>query len=132
MTCSESSCVQLQCTTLAIEPVCFNLSMVRETDNELEITITDGDGKALPIGVDTIDFVTKDEPGGAVIFAKSNGPGDHSAPDLGQTIFVIDKADTVAASSSAATYWVYEISRTAAGGAERVHIVGDFHVRPRI
>jgi hypothetical protein len=122
----------LQCTTLAIEPVCFNLTMVRGTDNQLEITITDGDGRALAIGADTIDFVVKDQPGGSIMFSKSNGPGDHSNPDLGQTIFNIDAADTSAASATAVTYWVYEISRTTGGGETRVHIIGDFTVRPRI
>lgn len=131
MTC-ETNCVRLQCTTLAIEPVCFNLSMVRLTDNRLEVTITDGDGRALAIGADTIALLVKDEPGGSTMISKSNGPGEHSAPDLGQTIFDIDAADTSAASESASTYWVYEISRTTGGGETRVHIVGDFHVRPRI
>lgn len=128
----DSNCITLQCTTLAIEPVCFNLVMVRETDNQLEVTITDGDGRALAIGADTIDFVVKDQIGGSVMFSKSNGPGDHSNPDLGQTIFDIEAADTAGASSSASTYWVYEISRTTGGGETRVHIVGNLTVRPRI
>lgn len=131
MTC-DTNCFQLQCTTLAIEPVQFCLAMVRGTDNQLEVTITDGDGRALAIGADTIDFVVKDQVGGSVMFSKSNGPGDHSNPDLGQTIFDIDAADTVGASATATTYWVYEISRTTGGGETRVHIVGNLIVRPRI
>jgi hypothetical protein len=108
------------------------LSLMRGTDNQLEVVITDGDGKAFAINSDTIDFTVKDEPGGSVVFTKQNGPGDHSNPGLGETIFNIDAADTASASSSSLTYWVYEVRRTTATLDERVHITGDFVVRPTI
>lgn len=132
MTCQDDSCIRLQCTTIAVAPVCFTLGMLRETDNQLDVTITDGEGRAFAIGLDTIDLSVKDESGGAVQFAKSNGPGDHVEPALGRTIFAIEPADTSSASTTATTYWVYEISRTTGAGETRVHIVGDFVVRPRI
>jgi hypothetical protein len=133
MTCATTSvCISVTCSDLAIEPACLNLSMMRETDNEIEITITDGDGKAIAIGADTIDFTVKDELGGSVIFTKQNGPGGHSDPDLGQTIFTIAKADTSTASETTTTYWTYEVRRTTAALEERVHIQGDFVVRPTI
>ena len=128
----NSTCVRVPCKDLPIEPDCLNLSLVKGTDNELEITITDGDGKAVAITADTITMTVKDEPGGSTVFLKSNGPGAHSAPALGQTIFVIDAADTATASDDATTYWVYEIRRVTGTGDQRVHIQGDFTVRPAI
>lgn len=120
------------CQSVPVEPDCANLTLLRGTDNELEITLTDGDGKAVVITNDTVTFTVKDEPGGSTVFAKVNAPGAHSAPELGQTIFVIDAADTSTASATQTTYWVYEVRRTLPGGEERVHIQGDFIVRPAI
>lgn len=133
MTCASSpNCVRLVCSELPIQPTCLNLSIVWGTDNQLEVTITDGDGKAVVITNDTITMTVKEELGGALVWLKSNGPGGHSSPDLGQTIFEIDAADTATASTTAATWWVYEIRRITAGGDERVHISGAFIVRPAI
>lgn len=133
MTCeSTPACMRLTCSTLSIQPGCVNLSIVWGTDNQLEFTITDGDGKAVAITNDTIAMTVKEELGGALIWTKSNGPGQHSAPALGQTIFEIDAADTAAASTIANTWWIYEIRRTTAGGDERVHLTGSFVVRPAI
>lgn len=133
MTCWEQTpCARITADELAVEPVDLRLSLVRGTDNELEITITDGDGKAVVISSDTITLTVKDDPGGTVQIAKSNGPGDHFAPELGQTLFEIDKADTIAADPLTTTYWVYEVRRITGAGDERVHIAGDFVVRPTI
>ncbi len=133
MTCDlNSPCIRIPCESLPIEPTCLILSIVRGTDNQLEVSITDGDGKAVVITNDTITLTVKDEAGGSTVFVKSNGPGGHSAPALGQTIFNIDAADTATASATATTYWAYEVRRITAGGDERVHIQGDFVVRPAI
>lgn len=133
MTCeTQPNCARLVCSTLPIQPTCLNLSIVSGTDNQLEVTITDGDGKAIAINNDTIDFTVKEWLGGALVWTKSNGPGAHSDPGLGQTIFNIAAADTVTASTSAVTWWVFEIRRITAGGDERVHISGAFVVRPAI
>lgn len=133
MTCeTQPNCARLVCSTLPIQPVCINLSIVWGTDNQLEVTITDGDGKAVAINNDTIAMTVREEIGGALVWTKSNGPGSHSDPGLGQTIFEIDAADTATASTTAATWWVYEIRRTTPASDTRVHISGSFIVRPAI
>lgn len=135
MTCvspNATGCARLACESLTIDPVCYDLGVVWGTDNQLEVTLTDGDGKAVAINNDTVDFTVKDDLGGSVVFTKSNGPGDHSAPGLGQTIFDVDAADTATAGATTTTYWVYEVRRTTAGGDERVHLQGAFVVRPAI
>jgi len=132
MTCAQSSCVRLVCPALSVEPQCFDLSLVWGTDNELEATITDGDGKAIAINNDTISLTVNESVGGAAVFVKTNGPGQHSEPGQGQTVFEIDAADTATASATAWTYWIYEIRRTTAGGDTRVHLTGQFAVRPTI
>lgn len=133
MTCETvPSCVNLTCSTLPVQPACVGLSLVRGTDNQLEVTITDGDGKAIAINNDTVTMTVKEELGGALVWTKSNGPGAHSDPGLGQTIFEIDAADTATASTTSQTWWVYEMRRITAGGDERVHISGSFVVRPSI
>lgn len=132
MTCQTTCGGASVCEDLPIQPDCINLTIQRETDNQLEVVITDGDGKAIAINNDTITMTVKDEPGGSVVFTKSNGPGSHSNPGLGQTIFTIAAADTSSASASTTTYWVFEVRRIAAGGDERIHIKGDFIVEPTI
>ena len=132
MNCSSQPCVRLVCPLLAVEPRCFDLSIVWGTDNQLEATITDGDGKAIAINNDTVAFTVKEAVGGAAVFVKYNGPGAHSVPGLGQTIFNIDAADTATASATAWTYWIYEVRRTTAAGDTRVHLTGQFAVGPTI
>lgn len=129
---TNSNCLRLVCQSIQVEPTCVDLSIVWGTDNQLEVTITDGDGRAVVITTDTIALTVKEETGGATVFSKSNGPGEHSAPALGRTVFAIDAADTAAASATAWTYWVFEVRRTTGGGETRVHISGAFAVRPAI
>jgi hypothetical protein len=130
MTCQTQQ--PTECTELAIEPACVNVALVWGTDNELEVSITDGDGKAIAINNDTITFTVKDEPGGTTVIAKSNGPGSHSDPANGKTVFAIAAADTALAPATADTYWALEVRRITAALEERVHIQGDFIVRATI
>jgi predicted secreted protein len=117
-----------ECTELLIEPACVNISLIWGTDNELEVTITDGDGKAIAINNDTITLTVKDAVGGTTVIAKSNGPGAHSDPGNGKTVFVIAAADTALAPATTTTYWAHEVRRITATLEERVHIQGDFIV----
>lgn len=121
-----------QCTELFIEPTCVNVALVWGTDNELEVTITDGDGRAIAINNDTITFTVKDAVGGTTVIAKSNGPGSHSDPGNGKTVFAIDAADTALAPATSTTYWTHEVRRITAALDELVHIQGEFIVRPTI
>jgi hypothetical protein len=127
-----TNCARLQCVDLSVEPDCYNLSIVRGTLNRFEVVLTDGFGKAVAINNDTVEFIVKDDPGGSVVFSKSNGPGEHSDPGQGETIFEIDETDTASASETAYTYWVYEVRRTTITGDLYVHITGGFVVRPTI
>lgn len=127
-----NNCARVYCSTVSIVPDCYDLSIVWGTDNQLEVIITDGDGKAIAINNDTISLTVKEELGGALVWTKSNGPGAHSDPGQGRTIFTIDAADTATAAAATTTWWIYEVRRTTAGGDERVHISGSFVVRPAI
>lgn len=127
-----TNCARLECVDLKVEPTCYNLSIVRGTLNRLEVVLTDGFRKAIAINNDTVEFIVKDEPGGTSIFTKSNGPGEHSDPGQGETVFEIDETDTASADETRYTYWVYEIRRTTIAGDVFVHITGDFIVRPTI
>ena len=120
------------CVDVCVVPDCYNLSIVRGTYNRFQIILTDGDNKAIAINNDTVEFIIKDDPGGSVIVSKSNGPGDHSDPANGTTIFEIENADSLAANETTSTYWSYEVRRTNPLGDVFVHITGQFTVRPTI
>lgn len=120
------------CGQLVVAPDCNNIYMPYGTDNELQAIIKDGDGKAVPITSDTVTLTVKDSRGGAVVFTKSNGPGSHSDPAQGETIFPITPADTATADSYAVTTWVYEVRRVTGGGDVYSHLTGRFIVEPTI
>lgn len=127
-----TNCIQLDCQELAIQPDCYNLSIQRGTDNALEVIVTDGDGAAIDISLDTITLTVKTARDGDLVFAKSNGPGDHIGPIIGKTVFDVAAGDTATASTTATTYWVFDVRRVTAGGDERIHIRGDFIVEPTV
>lgn len=115
-----------------IDPTCGCVSIPYGTDNELVVTITDGDGRAIPINNDTVTITVKDERGGNLIFEKTNGPGEHCEPSQGTTIFVLTPSDTEAADPYVRTVWLFEIRRVTGGGEIYAHIFGDFLVEPTI
>ncbi|MHC4867836.1 MAG: hypothetical protein ACYTEX_27510, partial [Planctomycetota bacterium] len=121
-----------ECTEIAIRPDCVKIELVWGTDNELEVSLTDGDGRAIAINNDTVTWTVKDAVGGTTVIAKSNGPGGHSDPANGKTVFVIAAADTALAPATSTTYWTHEVRRITAALEERVHIQGEFIVRPTI
>lgn len=117
---------------LSFEPRCLDIAIVWGTNNTLTAYINDGAGRGIDITADTVTFIVKDSVGGGVQISKSNGPGNHSAPALGETVFKIVPADTATAGATTSTYWTYEIRRIAATLEETVHIHGNFIVRPTI
>lgn len=130
------SCVQVtcpaRCDQVEVAPDCSDIILPYGTDNELVAIVKDGDGKAIPITTDTITMTVKDGRGGTLIFTKSNGPGSHSDPAQGETIFDVSSSDLSAADPYAVTVWLYELRRQTAGGSVFAHVAGRFFVEPTI
>jgi len=118
--------------SVSVTPAEQNISVVRGTDNTFEAILTDGDGEPVDISLDTIVFTVRDKPGGTVMIQISNAPGTHKDGPSGVTEFAISKADITNVSAIRSTFWVYEIRRIRPGGAEHVHIQGQFIITPSV
>lgn len=118
--------------SVSVTPAEQNISVVRGTDNTFEAILTDGEGEAVDISLDTIVFTVRDKPGGTVKIQISNAPGTHKDAANGVTEFSISKADITNVSAIHSTFWVFEIRRIRPGGAEQVHIQGEFVITPSV
>lgn len=117
-------------------PTDKNISITRNTDNDLEFIIKDDLGAVIDITNDTVKFTAVDSFAGPTrIATKTNGVGQHSDPTNGKTKFVIAKEDIDdEVSRSIDTVWIYEVRRIKAGAGsdEFVHYMGKLTVKPSV
>ncbi len=115
-------------------PTSCRISVLSETDNVFEFTLTDAAGVAIDITNDTVKFTARAAREGTIkIATKTNGPGGHSAPASGKTKFTLSKTDLVLVPSDVSQSWIYEVRRIVAVTLyEIVHIEGDLYVKPNV
>lgn len=118
-----------------IIPTIIHVTVVRRTDNKLRFTIYENNAVADLTG-DTITFLAKDEPGGAVKSTVVATLEDQTGALRGQCTAVVPKADLGLSgypndSPTTPAVWVYQVRRLHAGLLSVV-IEGDLTLRETI
>jgi hypothetical protein len=120
--------------SLDLTPEIINLEVQQGTDVVITFQLTDGDGVAVDISLDSVKFTAKDEFAGDVMIAtKTNSPGQHEDPSDGQTTFTLTKTNLTTETPADEVTWKYEIRRVFASSArEVVYIHGDLTLKPSV
>jgi hypothetical protein len=78
-----------------VAPKEIDFQVPAHADVTLEFQLTDEDGDVIAIGDDTVTFVVFRKRTDTVpLIEKENGPGEHSTPNDGRTVFVLQASDT--------------------------------------
>lgn len=120
---------------LSALPTTCKLSVLSETDNAFEFTLTDDAGAAVDITNDTVKFTARDRREGTIkIATKTNAPGGHSTPASGKTRFTLSKTDlSLGTAPDTPQAWVYEVRRIVAVTLQEiVYIEGELYVKPNV
>lgn len=121
-------------TTLSLVPTEIDIDLDQGSDKPIEFQISKG-GQAVNITNDTIYFTARDFYfGNVTIPTKANGPGQHSDPENGKTMFVLERDEVISEGNEAYTAtWYYEVRRLdASTGLEMVHIQGRLNLKPMV
>ncbi len=123
------ACGRAICKETEVVADCVNLTLERNTDNDLLVVITNAEGEAYDIGLDSVSFVAY-ESVGSIIFSQTNMPGGHYDAPKGQSLFTISKTDIDdEAPAGKTTFWTYEVRRIQPGGQENLHIRGTLRIK---
>lgn len=119
---------------LDLTPEIINLEVQQGTDVTIEFQLTDNAGVAVDISLDSVKLTAKDGFGGTTTIAtKTNGPGQHSTPAQGKSLFVLTKAELTTLTPDSEVGWKYEVRRVFSGTLrEVIYIHGDLLLMPSV
>ncbi len=112
-----------------------NLSVWSETDNLIEVTLTDAStGTAVNLSNETVTFIARDKREGTLkIGPLVNAPGGHSDPTAGKTRFKLTRTALALSTPTKPETWAYEVRRTVPVSLDQiVYISGNLVVRPNV
>ncbi len=120
--------------TVDLTPEIVHLDVQQGTDNAIEFQLTNNLGAAVDLTSENVKFTARDDFAGAITIAtKTNGPGQHSDPANGKTIFVLTKTDLDTLTPDSQVTWKYEVRRVfAVTNYEVIYIHGNLILEPSV